>query len=121
MKKVMTIEEFLNQDENNYAICIPMASLFEDIEKSVDAIKQFCDTTGEFFQTMGKVMHYLLNPKELAWMMWSGLVANSLEICLLLCLLSTMAWLIGWNKGKKIATGSILVYGVIQAINVGVK
>lgn len=120
MNKVMSLNEFLNKDIKCNVSYLPIASL-GDIQESVDSIKQFCDTTSEFFKGMSKIMHYLFNPKELAWMMWSGLTANSLEICLLLCLLSTMAWLIGWNKGKKIATGSLLAYGVIQAINAGLK
>lgn len=104
MVKTMTVNQFLI-----------LAS--SENEGTIKSIKDFCETTGDFFRGMAKVTYYLFHPQQLAWMMWSGLVAHSFEICLLLCLLSTMAWLIGWNKGKKIATGSILAYGVIQALN----
>ena len=121
MKKIMTLSEFLNKDTKCYAAYVPMALLLGDVKESIDSIKQFCDTTGEFFKGMSKIMYYSFHPKELLEMMWSALVTNSFEIFLLLCLVSTMTWLIGWEKGKKIATGSILAYGVIQAINAGLK
>lgn len=104
MIKTMTINQFL------------MLSSSES-EGTIKSIKDFCETTKDFFAGMSKIMYYIFHPKQLAWMMWSGLVAHSLEVCLLICLLSILAWLIGWNKGKKIATGSILLYGVVQAIN----
>jgi hypothetical protein len=115
LEKILTISQFLNDKSHPYALSLPLA--LGEGEGTIQTIKEFCETTGDFFRGMSKIMYYLLNPKQLAWMMWSGLVAHSFEICLLLCLISMMAWLIGWNKGKKIATGSILFYGVVQAIN----
>ncbi|MFL0198551.1 hypothetical protein ACJDU8_23785 [Clostridium sp. WILCCON 0269] len=105
MVKTMTVNQFLI-----------LAS--SESQETIKSIKDFYETTGDFFKVMSKVMYYLFHPEQLAWTLWCGLVAHSFEICLLLCLISIMAWIIGWNKGKKIAVGSMLFYGVVRAINV---
>lgn len=119
MKKIMTINEFLN-NKTHSAICLTLGATSEG-DGAIKTIKEFCETTGDFFKGMSQIMYYSVHPKELLEMIWSALVTNSFEVFLLLCLVSTMTWLIGWEKGKKIATGSILTYGVIQAINAGLK
>lgn len=120
MKKVMTLNEFLNNNRTHSALCLTLGTASEG-DGAIKTIKEFCETTGDFFKGMSKIMYYSFHPKELVKMIWSGLVTNSFEICLLLCLIAIMTWLIGWEKGKKIATGSILAYGVIQALNAGLK
>lgn len=120
MKKIMSINEFLNNNTTRHAAFVPVLGLFPG-GKELNDIEEFCRVTGDFFKNMAKVFYYIFHPKQLAWLLWSGLAANSLEICLFICICALGAWLIGWEKGKKIATGSLLAFGVIQALNAALK
>lgn len=81
------------------------------------AIKEFNSNTKVFFETFAKAIYYLSHPKILAYIMWNGLVKYSFWICMIICLFSIIAYLIGWQKGKKWAQGSIITYIVIMMFN----
>lgn len=91
-------------------VSLPGAETFE-------AIKDFCESTKDFFVTAGKILWYLTHPKKLGMLLWSGCVKYSLPICLIMCLLALILYLCGWKKIKPLIGGSFLGYLVIQMVN----
>lgn len=113
----MTIPEFLQSVEYNSAIS--MSSPWYDISNwdLVKAINSFNDNTKTFFETVSKLIYYFAHPKILAWIVWNGVVKYSFWICLFICLFSVIAYMIGWQKGKSLAKGSIITYIIIMMFN----
>lgn len=85
--------------------------------KTLEVIQDFCIETKDFFVTAGKVLYYLSHPKQLAWILWNGLVQYSLPIFIFICLLSLILYMCGWKKIRRIISGSFFGYVVIQMIN----
>lgn len=92
------------------ALKLPGAETYEEI-------KDFCIATKDFFATAGKILWYLVHPKNLGMLIWGGCVKYSLPICLTICLLSMILYLCGWKKYKPLISGSFLGYLVIQMVN----
>ncbi|MDF2502566.1 hypothetical protein [Clostridium sp.] len=108
----LTIHEFLN--DNIIATEFPLDISNWELIKS---IKEFNENTKQFFHTITTIHNYLVNPKLLAWTIWSGVVKYSFSICLLVCLFGIIAYLAGINKGKKFAKISFGVYLLITMFN----
>jgi len=92
-------------------------SLSSSVNQCVNSIKEFNENTKAFFSTVSNIIYYLTHPKQLGLLIWNGLVEHSFEICLLICLLSIVAYLVGYERGKKVAKGSVLTYIVVQMFN----
>jgi hypothetical protein len=74
---------------------------------------------GDFCNTMGKGLHYITHPKELGIVLWRGIDSSSFYVCIIICLAAIVADMCGWEKGKKIAIGSPVVYVVIRMLSSG--
>lgn len=85
--------------------------------ETIDTIKDFCIATKDFFVTAGKILWYLVHPKQLGLIVWGGCVKYSLPVLLMICLLAMILYLCGWKKIKPLIGGSFLGYIVIQMIN----
>lgn len=110
------MQSIQNQVTNNNLIH-SNDSLIGKLEALRDSVMQLGSDVGKIVNGVGKVIYYLTHPKILAWIIWGGLVKYSFWICLFICLLSTIAFIIGWKKGKKYAIGSFLVYTIIEMFN----
>lgn len=117
---IMTLAQFLAeaapQEEPEFKFMFDIDSLklvqsAKDLMEKVDTLN---GNIKHFFEVTGKLYYYLTNPKVLAWWLWCGVVKHSFWICLFICLFSTIAFIIGWKKGKKVAVSSVLIYLVIQ-------
>lgn len=87
------------------------------MSETLQAIKEFCINTKDFFVTSGKILWYLTHPKNLAMFIWGGCVEYCLPVCAMICFLSLLLYLCGWDKAKRFASGSFLGYLAIQMIN----
>ena len=89
------------------------------IMDSVEAIKNFTESTKVFFEGVGKVFYYAAHLTELGLMVWNGILKYGYPVFTLICLGGIIAYLIGYTKGKKIAFGSFMIYVVMNMINAG--
>lgn len=87
------------------------------IKDASESIKDFTTTTKGFFIGIEKVFYYLTHLDQLCILIWNDLVKYSLPVCLMICILSLLLYLIGYNKARKLISGSFFGYVVIQMIN----
>lgn len=83
----------------------------------MNSIVEFCEATKDFFVTTGKIVWYLVHPKDLLLLLWDLLVQYSLPVCLMTCLIALILYLCGWKKVKPFISGSFFGYLAIQMIN----
>ena len=76
----------------------------------MEHIIDFCKGANKFF-------YYLFHPVEVLNMAWGGIVSLSLPICTLVFLIALLLFMAGWSKGRKVATGSLFVFIIIQMLN----
>jgi hypothetical protein len=116
--KSMTIQQFLSQPAakpKNMAIAL--LGPIETIKEASENIKEFTTATKDFFVGIGKVFYYISHPAQLGMLIWGGLVKYSLPICLMICILALLLYLMGHDKAKKFIAGSFFGYFVIQMIS----
>lgn len=89
------------------------------IMESIEAIRNFTESTKGFFEGAGKVFYYTTHLAELGLMVWNGILRYGYPVFTLVCLGGIIAYLIGYTRGKKIAFGSFLVYVIMNMINAG--
>lgn len=117
--EVMTIKEFLHQTTRPSMSCKSIALLgpLESIKETSESIKEFTSLTKDFFNAVSKIVHYITHPAELGMSIWGGLVKYSLPVCLIMCILALLLYLMGYDKAKKFISGSFFGYIVIQMIH----
>ncbi|KZL94391.1 hypothetical protein [Clostridium magnum] len=124
---IMTLAQFLAeatpQEEPEFKFMFDLDSLriVEGTKDLIQRVDTLNDNIKHFFEVTGKLYYYLTNPKVLVWWLWGGVVKHSFWICLFICLFSTIAFIIGWKKGKKVAASSIFIYLVIQMFSTALK
>jgi len=120
--EVMTIKEFLHKPArtsirwNSIALLGPM----ESITEASESIKEFTSSTKDFFKAVSKIIHYITHPAELGMSIWGGIVKYSLPVCLIMCILALLFYLMGYDKAKKFISGSFFGYIVIQMVNAAI-
>ncbi len=119
--KVMTIQQFLHQPvTQTKSMAIAFLGPIETIKEASESIQEFTTATKDFFVGIGKVFYYLTHPAQLGMFIWGGLVKYSLPICLMICILALLLYLIGYDKARKFIAGSFFGYFVIQMINAAI-
>jgi hypothetical protein len=91
--------------------------MFDELE----SIRVFCENTKDTFVILGKVLFYIVHPKDLFLLAWNGIVDISFFASMLICLGAIIAYLGGWDKGKRTAWASFYAYIIIRMICIGVK
>lgn len=76
---------------------------------------------GNSLDNINKVLFYISHPVSLAELLWKSLVTYSYPICMMVCLIGIILYLIGIKKGGKYAVGSLMAYIVIQMLNIASK
>jgi NADH:ubiquinone oxidoreductase subunit H len=74
------------------------------------------DAIAKFAETMNQVFYYIGHPKEAGLAAWGFIDVNSYYICMIVCLLAVLLYLCGWEKGKKYAQGSTLIFILIKML-----
>lgn len=114
----MGIQEFLQNGQYNTPVNTPTKPLFDMSNlEIVKAVNEFNSNTKVFFQSITNLIYYFKHPKEFSWIIWMNVVKNSFAICMFICLFSVIAYIIGWEKGKVWAKGSVIAYIIIMMFN----
>lgn len=71
----------------------------------------------ESLRSIIRFFDYLVHPNKILISTWNWTVKISFTLCMLISLISLLAYLLGNKKYGKCVSGSILVYTLIQAIN----
>lgn len=87
------------------------------MKELIQNIKVFNENTKEFFQSIKAIHHYLTNPKALGILLWNSAAEYSFYVCLTICLTGVILYLIGYEKGSKLAKTSFFGYLAIQIFN----
>lgn len=95
--------------------------MIDSIKNLIEEEKQLNGSIKHFSTEVGKVWHYLTHPAEVALIIWNGAVNYSFYICLMIFLLGTIVYLIGYKKGAKWARVSIISYVAIQIFNMACR
>jgi hypothetical protein len=80
-------------------------------KESIDKITQYVDNT----------IYYITHPIEVIKISWDFITTISPHICLLLCMIGLVLYVIEIKKFKRMAMISFMIFVVIQAINAGLN
>jgi NADH:ubiquinone oxidoreductase subunit H len=75
----------------------------------------------QFAETMNKIFYYFAHPKEAGLAVWNFADYNSYFILMLVCLIAITLYLCGWEKGKKYAMNSTILFILIKMLGTAFK
>jgi len=89
-----------------------------DLPKNIQKLN---DNIEVLMNGIKKVVYYIVNPIELAKILWQFTVVNSFNICLVICICGLILYVIGVKKGAKWAKVSFFSYLTIQVFNAAMR
>jgi hypothetical protein len=84
------------------------------VQNLVEQVKELNGSIKHFSNVVGKMWHYITHPLEVGLIIWNETVEYSFYICLMIFIIGTIIYLIGYKKGSKWARVSIFSYVAIQ-------
>lgn len=80
-----------------------------------DSLKQI----GDLCESIGKGIYFITHPMEMASAAWTVIDSSSFFVLMVVCMGGVIVFILGYEKGKKIAIGSVGLYLVIRMISAG--
>jgi hypothetical protein len=95
--------------------------LIDWVQNLVEQTKELNGSIKHFSNVLDKIWHYITHPLVLGLAIWNEAVKYSFYICLMIFVLGTIVYLIGYKKGAKWARVSIFSYVAIQIFNMACR
>jgi len=87
-----------------------------DVSNKTMGLKGTLDSISEPLKTIQSFLDFLLHPTKIFILMWHWTLEYSYLICLIMCIIGTLLYILGRKKSGKLIPISIGFYTLIQAI-----
>lgn len=90
---------------------------YDSLKDTYESIKNSLENISKGIDTIKKLVHYVFHPTEVAPVLWTNLVKSSFYICLFMCLMGLIFYIVGFKKGRTMVKCSFFGYIAIQVFN----
>lgn len=88
------------------------------LNKFTEDINKIAVTLQELINTFKDIKYYVFNPVALIGLIWGLIVKYSKSVCLIVCFVGFLMYLVGIKKGAKVSMSSIIAYMIIKIFSV---